>query len=62
MSVWKADPHTAQASLNLTSDERRAFGQLFKQADPEGLGVVTGDAAVKFFEKTQLDSAVLGEV
>ena len=38
------------------------FGQLFKQADSEGLGVVTGEVAVKFFERTRLPPAVLGEV
>ena len=58
----KAYADLDQASLNLTQDERRAYGQLFQQADPEGLGVVTGDVAVKFFEKTGLDSSVLGEV
>ena len=52
----------AQASLNLTPEERKAYGQLFQQADGDGLGVVTGDVAVKFFEKTKLDSSVLGEV
>ena len=38
------------------------FGQLFKQADSEGLGVVTGEVAVKFFERTRLPPAVLGKV
>ena len=48
--------------LNLTPEEKRVFGQLFKQADSEGLGVVTGEVAVKFFERTRLPPAVLGEV
>ena len=38
------------------------YGQLFRQADTENVGVVTGEIAVKFFEKTRLDSRVLGEV
>lgn len=38
------------------------FGHLFRQADTENIGVVTGEVAVKFFEKTQLDPRVLGEV
>lgn len=48
--------------LNLTPDERRLFGQLFAAADSDKLGVVTGEVAVKFFEKTRLSPAVLGEV
>jgi hypothetical protein len=38
------------------------FTQLFRQADTDGLGVVTGEVAVKFFEKTRLEPRVLGEV
>ncbi|KAI1506620.1 hypothetical protein F5X99DRAFT_364972 [Biscogniauxia marginata] len=49
-------------NLNLTPEEKRAYGQLFRQADTESVGVVTGDVAVKFFEKTRLDSRVLGEI
>ena len=48
--------------MNLTPEEKRVFGQLFKQADLESLGVVTGEVAVKFFERTRLPPAVLGEV
>jgi hypothetical protein len=48
--------------LNLTPEEKRVFGQLFRQADTEGIGVVTGEVAVKFFEKTRLEPRVLGEV
>lgn len=51
-----------EPNLNLTPEEKRAYGQLFRQADGEGVGVVTGEIAVKFFEKTRLDSRVLGEV
>lgn len=56
-----ADSSTAP-SLNLTAEEKRVFGQLFRQADTESIGVVTGEVAVKFFEKTRLDPRVLGEV
>lgn len=55
-----ADP--AAPNLNLTSDEKRVYGQLFRQADTESVGVVTGEIAVKFFEKTRLDSRILGEI
>ncbi|KAK2002432.1 UBA/TS-N domain-containing protein [Colletotrichum falcatum] len=49
-------------NLNLTPEEKRLYGQLFRQADTESVGVVTGETAVKFFEKTRLDSRVLGEI
>lgn len=49
-------------NLHLTPEERRLFGQLFAAADTEKLGVVTGEVGVKFFEKTRLSPAVLGEV
>ena len=48
--------------LNLTAEEKHAYGQLFRLADTDNVGVVTGEVAVKFFEKTRLDSRVLGEV
>jgi len=35
---------------------------LFAAADTDKIGVVTGEVAVKFFEKTKLPPAVLGEV
>lgn len=54
--------NTAAPNLNLTSEEKRFFGQLFRQADTDSVGVVTGEIAVKFFEKTRLDSRILGEV
>lgn len=38
------------------------YKQLFQQADTEKIGVVTGEQAVKFFEKTNLSPGVLGEV
>jgi len=57
-----ADEFTAAPTLNLTPEEKRVFGQLFREADKENIGVVTGEAAVKFFEKTRLEPRILGEV
>ncbi|KAN0110360.1 hypothetical protein V8E51_006747 [Hyaloscypha variabilis] len=54
------DPTTP--SLNLTPEEKRVFGQLFREADKENIGVVTGEVAVKFFEKTRLEPRILGEI
>lgn len=49
-------------NLNLTAEEKRVFYQLFQAADTTNLGVITGEIAVPFFEKTHLPSATLGEV
>lgn len=57
LSIVAAGPN-----LNLSPEEKRLYGQLFRQADSDSVGVVTGDVAVTFFEKTRLDSATLGEV
>ncbi|KAF2627035.1 hypothetical protein BU25DRAFT_368672 [Macroventuria anomochaeta] len=51
-----------QSVLNLTPEEKRVFQHLFQQADTEKLGVITGEIAVKFFERTKLAPAVLGEI
>ncbi|KAF2128837.1 hypothetical protein P153DRAFT_317222 [Dothidotthia symphoricarpi CBS 119687] len=56
-----ADP-SASGDLNLTPEEKRVFQHLFQQADTEKLGVITGEIAVKFFERTKLAPAVLGEI
>ncbi|KEQ68611.1 hypothetical protein M436DRAFT_57941, partial [Aureobasidium namibiae CBS 147.97] len=48
--------------LNLSADEKRYYGQLFQQADTDRLGVVTGEIAVRFFEKTKVAPNVLGEI
>ncbi|RAL62845.1 hypothetical protein DID88_004687 [Monilinia fructigena] len=56
-----ADDPTAPI-LNLSPEEKRVFGQLFRQADTENIGVVTGEVAVKFFEKTRLEPRILGEI
>jgi len=62
MLMVRARSSLGHSILNLTSEEKRVFGQLFRQADTDNLGVVTGEAAVKFFEKTKLAPAVLGVV
>lgn len=38
------------------------YGQLFRAADPDGFGAVSGDVAVTFFDKTKLSSEALGQV
>lgn len=48
--------------MNLTPEEKNFYGQLFRAADPDGFGAVSGDVAVKFFEKTRLHSDVLGQI
>ncbi|KAI0015674.1 hypothetical protein F4780DRAFT_773379 [Xylariomycetidae sp. FL0641] len=55
---------TVEASapkLNLNAEEKRVYGWLFSQADSDN-SVVTGEVAVRFFEKTRLDSRILGEI
>ena len=49
-------------NLNLTAEEKRVYDRLLKEADPDGFGVVSGDIAVKFFERTKLAPDVLGQV
>ncbi|EPE07640.1 uba ts-n domain-containing protein [Ophiostoma piceae UAMH 11346] len=55
-------PGDSGESLNLSPEERHVYGQLFRQADPDNVGIVMGEAAVKFFEKTRLNARLLGEV
>ncbi|KAF3479422.1 EF hand domain-containing protein [Arthroderma uncinatum] len=47
-------------NLNLTPEEKRVFYQLFQTADKTNLGVITGETAVTFFEKTNLAPETLG--
>ncbi|OJD15661.1 hypothetical protein AJ78_04079 [Emergomyces pasteurianus Ep9510] len=47
-------------NLNLTPEEKRVFYKLFQAADKTNLGVVTGEVAVSFFEKTSLPPETLG--
>lgn len=49
-------------NLNLTPEEKRVFYKLFQAADKTNLGVVTGEVAVSFFEKTSLPPETLGLV
>ena len=46
--------------LNLNSEEQRLYKSLFKEADKEEIGVLTGDKAVDFFAKSHLPTDVLG--
>lgn len=57
-----ADGFPEHAILNLTPQEKTAFSFLFNQADKDSLGVVTGENAVTFFERTHVSPNVLGEI
>lgn len=48
--------------LKLTPQEKAAYSHLFSLADSDSLGVVTGERAVAFFEKTHVPANVLGEI
>jgi serine/threonine protein kinase len=50
------------SSLGLRPEEKRVYGNLFREADLDGIGVVPGEDAVKLFEKTGLEPRILGEV
>ena len=51
------------ANLRLTPEEQRLFSQVFTAANPDGIEVVTGDVALRFFpERSKLPSETLGEV
>lgn len=52
----------ADRGINLTAEEKKVFGQLFQAADTDNIGIITGEVAVKFFEKTRLEPRILGEV
>ncbi|EXJ93940.1 hypothetical protein A1O1_02333 [Capronia coronata CBS 617.96] len=53
---------TGHPNLHLTPEEKRVYAQLLKEADPDGFGAVSGDVAVKFFERTKLPADVLGQI
>ncbi|KAJ5727633.1 hypothetical protein N7493_005453 [Penicillium malachiteum] len=57
-----ADQPQRHPNLNLTAEEKRVFYQLFQAADTTNLGVITGEIAVPFFEKTHLPGGTLGEI
>ena len=48
--------------MSLTPDEKKYFGSLFRAADSEGVGVITGAIAVRFFEKSGLPANTLGQI
>lgn len=58
----QSDDSIDPAILNLSAEEKRAFGYLFNQADTDQLGVITGERAVPFFERTGVSPNVLGEI
>ncbi|EPX75362.1 EPS15 repeat family actin cortical patch component [Schizosaccharomyces octosporus yFS286] len=49
-------------SLNLSPEEHNGFDQLFKIADKQDIGVLTGEEAVPFLEKSGLVPQVLGQI
>lgn len=55
-------PAQRHPNLHLTPEEKRVFYQLFQAADTTNLGVITGEIAVPFFEKTHLPPDTLGLV
>ncbi|KAF2667098.1 hypothetical protein BT63DRAFT_442100 [Microthyrium microscopicum] len=62
-----ADPLSKSGSLpnskqNYTPDERQLFGRLFRECDTEGSGIVTGEAAVRMFQRSRLNEQVLSEI
>ncbi|KIW80384.1 hypothetical protein Z517_06999 [Fonsecaea pedrosoi CBS 271.37] len=62
MSETIGSAASGHPNLNLTTEEKRVYGQLLKEADPDGFGAVSGDVAVKFFERTKLPPDVLGQI
>ena len=51
-----------QPILQLSPQEKAAFSYLFNLADTDSLGVITGERAVSFFEKTHVPAPALGEI
>ncbi|KAG5354347.1 putative calcium-binding protein [Yarrowia sp. C11] len=49
-------------SINLTPEEKKLYGSLFKTADKESVGIVTGEDAKVLFQKSSLSPAILGEI
>ncbi|GAA5947699.1 hypothetical protein JCM3765_001041 [Sporobolomyces pararoseus] len=49
-------------SYKPSSNEKEAYNYLFKKADTESLGVLTGDLAVPFFSNSALPPILLGEI
>lgn len=62
---WRLDfllTSLGHPDLNLNAEEKRVYGELLREADPDGFGAVSGDVAVKFLERTKLPADVLGQV
>jgi Cytoskeletal-regulatory complex EF hand len=49
-------------NLSPTPAEATLVNQIFLHADPQKLGVITSDAAVKVFDGSKLPATVLGEI
>lgn len=49
-------------SFSPTPAELSIVSQIFTQADPQNLGALTGEVAVKIFGGAQLPPTVLGEI
>jgi hypothetical protein len=52
----------ARPKLNYTPEERSLFGRLFRECDTDGTNVVTGEAAVRMFQRSRISEQVLSEV
>jgi hypothetical protein len=48
--------------LHLTPEEAHIYAQLFNYADSDREGILRGQKAVSFFQKSKLPASVLGEV
>lgn len=48
--------------VNPTPDEQSLVSTIFSIADPQNLGIITGDVAVKVLSGANLSNSVLGEV
>lgn len=63
---WIANLHIpfdlAMSTFSPTSSELALTSQLFAIADPQNIGIVTGDTAVKILSGAKLSHTVLGEV
>jgi epidermal growth factor receptor substrate 15 len=45
-----------------TTSELALVNQIFAQADTQGIGIITGDVAVKVFQGAKLSPSALGEI
>ena len=55
-------PPAMTSAFAPTPAETTLVHQIFLQADPQKLGVVTGEAAVKVFDRANLSPAVLADI